>query len=225
LDSGHPMIDRKIVRRTHEDAAEVDGRLPGGEAAVHERDDGGGLRDEVAAVALPRHVQLAALVLGEPLQPIHQEDVRVLGGPPVAGGLVVGGVSREGEPDARRRLQEDHVCHCILTYQFSCQATEAAYVIKVTSCGFHVRLFQACLFSLSVSPSGLTRNGPSSIIAPYPSDEHPGPAPEKTAGEETTPRVEIDDRVCVCVQYSSQLPPLSHRMSGLEAASAGDSTK
>jgi hypothetical protein len=71
-----------------------------GEAPVHERDDGGDLRDIVAAVALPGDEELAALVLGKPLQPTDQEGVGVLGDLPVVDGLAVGGVPRHGEPDA-----------------------------------------------------------------------------------------------------------------------------
>jgi hypothetical protein len=49
------------------------------------------------------------------------------------------------------------------------------------------RLFHPWLFRLSFLPSGLTWNGPISIKAPKPKDEHLGPTnPETTVGEGET---------------------------------------
>jgi hypothetical protein len=107
----------QMNKKTHDDATDVDGSLLAGDA-VHVVDDGGEFRDVVPTIALPGDVEVAALVLWESLQPLDQEYVRVLGCPLVAGG-VVAGVPRGGEPDARRRVQEDHVSHCMRTPSFS----------------------------------------------------------------------------------------------------------
>lgn len=51
-------------------------------------------------------------------------------------------------------------------------------MLRHTAC---VPLFQAYSFTLSVVLSLFTRKGPSSSMAPYPNDEHPGPAGTKQA--------------------------------------------
>ena len=51
-----------------------------------------------------------------------------------------------------------------------------SFQLKQKKGSYKLPLFQAFLFLLSVLLSLFTRNGPSSCIAPLPSDEHPGPA-------------------------------------------------
>lgn len=53
-------------------------------------DCGGKLRDVVAGIALAGDVEGARLVLGEPLKPVDEEEVGVVGGPRVPALLVVG---------------------------------------------------------------------------------------------------------------------------------------
>ena len=59
---------RSFDRSTYEDSLEVRGVLAGMFADGH--DDGGQLRDVVPGVALAGDVEVAALVLGEPLEPV-----------------------------------------------------------------------------------------------------------------------------------------------------------
>ena len=95
---------------TYEDSLEIRGVLAG--ALANSDDDGGQLRDVMAGVALAGDVEVAALVLGEPLEPVEQEDVRVHCYRPVASFVVVRRRVGVGEPDSDRRLEEDHVGHC-----------------------------------------------------------------------------------------------------------------
>jgi hypothetical protein len=74
-------------------------------------DDGGQLRDVMPGVALASDVEVSALVLGKPLEPVEQEDVRVHRRPLVADYVVRGGVG-VGEANSGRRLQEEDVGHC-----------------------------------------------------------------------------------------------------------------
>lgn len=74
-------------------------------------DNGRELGDVVPAVALAGDVEVAPLVLGEPLEPVEQENVRVHRGPRVTAFTVVRRRVRVREPDAGRRFQEDHICH------------------------------------------------------------------------------------------------------------------
>jgi hypothetical protein len=76
-----------------------------------------------------------------------------------------------------------------------------------TTSSLHVRLFQECLFLLRV-PSGLTRKGPSSFMAPNPRDEHPGPAHTRRSNRPWNGRW---DNSCL-------LSYLRWAMSGLEVA-------
>jgi hypothetical protein len=68
-----------LCASTYEDTAEV--HESGAVELIHEFDDGGELRDIVSAIALTGYVEVAPLVLGEPLQPVNQEDERVLSRP------------------------------------------------------------------------------------------------------------------------------------------------
>lgn len=86
---------------------------------VDKRDNGGDLRDVVAAITLTGDVEVTALVLREPIKPVEQEDVCVLRRYLVTYVTVVGGVHRVGEPNTRRRLKEDHVSHCMISHATS----------------------------------------------------------------------------------------------------------
>jgi hypothetical protein len=142
-------------RSTYKDPLEVRGVLTGMLADSH--DDGGQLRDVVPGVALAGDVEVAALVLGKPLEPMEQEDIGVRRRPRVAGFVIVRGRVGVGEADSGRRLQEDHVGHCMCTQNHRHYYVIASYMNLLTS---HIPLFQAFLFLLSVLPSGLTRDGP-----------------------------------------------------------------
>jgi len=99
---------------TYEDSLEIRGVLAG--ALANSDDDGGQLRDVMAGVALAGDVEVAAPVLGEPLEPVEQEDVRVHCRRPVASFVVVRRRVGVGEPDSGRRLKEDDVGHCMMMF-------------------------------------------------------------------------------------------------------------
>jgi hypothetical protein len=66
----------------------------------------------IACVALPGDVEVAVLVLREPLEPPRQKLVRIMSCSPVAGVVEVGGGVGVGEPDAGGRVQEQDVRRC-----------------------------------------------------------------------------------------------------------------
>jgi hypothetical protein len=100
------LVSFTLRAATYHDALEVDRRRGLGGVA---EDGVGELGDVVAGVALAGEVEVAALVLGELLHPVEQEQERVLGGLVVAAPAVVRRRVGVGEPHAGGALQEQHV--------------------------------------------------------------------------------------------------------------------
>ena len=68
--------------------------------------------DYLTSVALSGNVEIAVLVLREPLEPFHQESVGIVGCFVVAVGVKLGAGVGVGEPHAGRRVQEQDVRRC-----------------------------------------------------------------------------------------------------------------
>lgn len=94
---------------TYEDSFKIDGACVVDFVVVE--DGGSELRNVVAAVALAGDVEVAVLVLREPLKPVDEERQGVRGGALVSVGIVIRGSVRVRESDADRRFEEDYIGH------------------------------------------------------------------------------------------------------------------
>jgi len=65
----------------------------------------------MSGVALPGDVEWTAFVFREALQPVNQEQIRVISCSLVSTEVIIGGCVGVRVSDTRRRFQEDHICH------------------------------------------------------------------------------------------------------------------
>lgn len=82
----------------------------------------------------------------------------------------------------------------------------------------YLLLFQAYLLYQRVLPSGFTRKGPSSVIAPAPNEEQPGPAVKHRPNQDSGKKLHPTSLAYI------RLPPFSHSTRGF-AQDSCDSAK
>ena len=89
----------------------------------------------MSGVALPGDVEWTAFVFREALQPVNQEQIRVISCSLVSTEVIIGGCVGVRVSDTRRRFQEDHISHYIYTVFLIINPVRSSFPIqKYTYC-------------------------------------------------------------------------------------------